>query len=152
MPVELTKALVMQGREATKVVPVTGYDAEVTIRSLTDLELADVLGIAKKNDWLAIFEQVTKKKPTDEKELKDISVISGAIPLMIEICIRGAVMWDREKVPAVELLREEKRPIFEAIGRFATITIGIEILMTTLEPLEKIEGFMKPPKPNSSKS
>lgn len=153
MPEELSKALVMQGKNATRVVPVQGYDAEVTIRSLTDLELADVIGIAKKNDWLQIFDMVSKGKSKGDV-MGDISVISGAIPLMIEICCRGAVMFDRTKDPdnPKELTKDEKKPIFQAIGRFASVTIGVEILMDTLGPLDKIEGFMKPPKPNSSKS
>lgn len=151
MPEELTKAMIMLGKESTRVIPVQGYDAEVSIRSLSDMELADVIGIAKKNDWLSIFDMVSKKGKDGEK-MGDISVISGAIPLMIEICSRGAVMFDRTKDPVKELTKDEKKPIFQAIGRFATVTIGVEILMDTLGPLDKIEGFMKPPKPNSSKS
>jgi hypothetical protein len=152
MPEELSKALIMQGKNATRVLPVQGYDAEVTIRSLTDLELADVIGIAKKNDWLSIFDMVSKTKAKDGN-MGDISVISGAIPLMIEICCRGAVMYDRKDPDnPKELTKEEKKPIFQSIGRFASVTIGVEILMDTLGPLDKIEGFMKPLKPNSSKS
>ena len=151
---ELSRALVIEGKNSTKKVPlmVNGKEAQVSVRSLTDLELADVIGIAKKNNWLEIFEAVSKKGK--DKEGFDISVISSAIPLMIEICSRGTVIFDTSKDPDKprELTKDEKKGLFNDIGGFATVSVGIEILMMTLEPLEHLEGFIKPPKPNSSKS
>lgn len=151
---ELSRALVIEGKNSTKKVPlmVNGKEAQVSVRSLTDLELADVIGIAKKNNWLEIFEAVSKKGK--DKEGFDISVISSAIPLMIEICIRGTVLFEATKDPdkPKELNKEEKRSIFTDIGGFGSVSVGIEVLMMTLEPLEHLEGFIKPPKLNSSKS
>lgn len=145
MSQELSKELVMKGKDAFRIIPVAGYDAEVRIRSLTDLELAEIIGIAKKNDWLELFNMISGG---GNKMTEDISVISSAIPLMIEICARGTIIYKDEEgeIDRKELTKEEKKDIFKDIGRFATVSIGIEILMDTLKPLEQLEGFMEPPK------
>jgi len=142
--VEISKELVMKGKESFRLIPVPGYDFEVRIRSLTDLELAEVIGIAKKNNWLESFNMVSG----GNKMKEDISVISEAIPLMVEICSRGTIIYkgEEEEVDRKELTKEEKRDIFKEMGRFATVSIGVEILMDTLKPLEQLEGFMEPPK------
>ncbi|GEM_PF-6700963 len=144
--VEISKERIIKGKDAFRILPVIGYeDMQVRIRSLTDLELAEVIGIAKQNGWIEFFNIVSGG---ENKIAQDISLISGAIPLMVEICSRGTIIYKGEEGEEnrKELTKEEKKDIFKDIGRFATVSIGVEILMDTLKPLEDLEGFMVPPK------
>jgi len=135
---EITKEMILAGKDYTKYVEAPGYGAKIKIRSLTDLELAEVISIARKNGWLQMFDQLAAGGNTS-----NISAIADAVPLMIEMCIRGTVIKDEKG----ELNAEDKRALFESMSKFATVSIGGEIFSLTLKPLESLENFIKPEKP-----
>lgn len=137
---EITREMILAGKDYTKFVEVPGYGAKIKIRSLTDLELAEVINLARKNNWLQMFDQLAAGGSTS-----NISAIADAVPLMVEICIRGAIMQDEKG----ELSQEEKRNIFNSMTKFATVNVGGEIFSLTLKPLESLENFTKPEKPAS---
>jgi len=142
MPVELTKELILKGRNYTKKITIPAYNAEVTIRSLTDLELSECISSAQKKSAGAqflekLFSDATKGKKGDISP----SVAMEAIPLMAEIAIRGMIIYDRSVEPPRELSFEEKMEIVAQMQGMSVITVAAEILQLTVRPLEQLEDF-----------
>jgi len=129
---EITREMILAGKDYTKFVEVPGYGAKIKIRSLTDLELAEVINLARKNNWLQMFDHLAAGGSTS-----NISAIADAVPLMIEMCVRGAIVKDEKG----ELNLEDKRALFESMSKFATVSIGGEIFSLTLKPLESLENL-----------
>ncbi len=136
MPVELTKELILKGRNYKKKVFVPAYNAEVEIRSLTDLELAECINAVKDKKSAKFIERLM----SGEKEITPDMALE-CVPLLAEIVARGIILYDRSGEQPRELSVEEKKEIIAQMQGMTTVIIAGEILQLTVKPLEDLQDF-----------
>lgn len=137
MPVELTKELILKGRNYKKKVTAPAYNAEVEIRSLTDLELAECINSVKDKKTTKFLEKLMSG---GEQNISP-EVALEAMPLLSEIVIRGIILYDRSGEQPKELTADEKREIVSQLQGMSVIVLAGEILQLTVKPLEDLQGF-----------